>query len=205
MVNAMKVSVIMANYRGAEHLFAAISSVLRQSHADLELIVSDDASPDESGAIVRAVAANDARVRLIDAAMNAGPAAARNRALDAATGDWIAIVDSDDLLHVNRFERLLAAATYLGADMIADDLVFFGDTAEASGRTLLQPLDLCAPLKVTTSLFLKASGENAQIPAFGYLKPMIRRDFIGVARYDENLRIGEDYDFILRLLMSGAR
>jgi succinoglycan biosynthesis protein ExoO len=201
----VKVSVIMANYRGAEHLLAAVSSVLRQSHADLELIVSDDASPDDSTAIVRKAMSGDGRLRLIEATANAGPSAARNRALDAATGDWIAIVDSDDLLHPQRLERLLAAAKRLGADIIADDLMFFGDTVAASGRTLLQPLDLCAPMTVTTSLYLEASGERGRIPPLGYLKPLIRRSLIGSRRYDDSLRIGEDYDFILRLLLAGAR
>ncbi len=201
----MKVSVIMANYRGAEHLFAAVTSVLRQSHADLELIVSDDASPDDSLAIVRAAMTGDRRVRLIEAIANAGPAAARNRALDIASGDWVAILDSDDLLHPGRLERLVTAAGQLGADIIADDLVFFGDTVEASGRTLLQSLDLRAPLAVTTGLFLEASGESRRVPALGYLKPLIRRSLIGAQRYDESLRIGEDYDFILRLLLSGGR
>jgi succinoglycan biosynthesis protein ExoO len=201
----MKVSVIMANYRGAAHLSAAIASVLRQTHADLELIVSDDASPDESAAIVREVMAADRRVRLIEAKANAGPSAARNRALDAATGDWVAMVDSDDLLHPERIERLLTAAVRLGADIIADDMVLFGDTVEASGRTLLQPLQLCAPMAVTSGLYLEASGEDASVPALGYLKPMIRRRLIGARRYDERLRIGEDYDFVLRLLLTGAR
>jgi succinoglycan biosynthesis protein ExoO len=201
----MKVSVIMANYRGAKHLFAAINAVLRQSHADLELIVADDASPDDSAAIVRQAIANDSRVRLIEAAANSGPSATRNRALDAASGDWIAIVDSDDLLHPERLQRLLAAANRMDLDIIADDLVFFGETVEASGRTLLQPLGLCAPLTITPDLFLDASGEGRKMPALGYLKPLIRRSLIGTHRYDQTLRIGEDYDFILRLLLSGAR
>jgi succinoglycan biosynthesis protein ExoO len=201
----MKVSVIMANYRGAEHLSAAITSVLRQSHADLELIVSDDASPDHSAAIVGAAMAGDRRVRLIEARANAGPSAARNRALEAATGDWIAVVDSDDLMHPERLERLLAAAARLGADIIADDLVFFGDTVEASSRTLLQPLELCAPMTVTPGLYLKASGEDDRMPPLGYLKPMFHRSLIGARRYDESLRIGEDYDFVIALLLTGAR
>ncbi len=201
----MKVSVIMANYRGAEHLSAAIASVLRQTHADLELIVSDDASPDQSAAIVRDAMAADPRVRLIEAKANVGPSAARNRALEAASGDWVAMVDSDDLLHPERIERLLAAADRLGADIIADDMMLFGDTVEASGRTLLQPLRLRAPMTVTTRLYLEASGEDARTPPLGYLKPMIRRGLIGARRYDESLRIGEDYDFVLGLLLTGAR
>jgi succinoglycan biosynthesis protein ExoO len=201
----VKVSVIMANYRGGKHLLAAVSSVLRQSHADLELIVSDDASPDDSTAILRQAMVGDGRLRLIEAVVNGGPSAARNRALDAANGDWIAIVDSDDLLHPQRLERLLAAAERLGADIIADDLVFFGETVASSGQTLLQPLDHCAPMTVTTSLYLEASGERGRIPPLGYLKPLIRRSLIGALRYDETLRIGEDYDFTLRLLLAGAR
>jgi succinoglycan biosynthesis protein ExoO len=203
--DVLKVSVIMANFRGGQHLLAAINSVLRQSHADLELIVSDDASPDNSLAIVRQKMAADQRLQLIEASANAGPAAARNRALNAASGEWIAIVDSDDLLHPQRLERLLAAAGQLNADLIADDLMFFGDTVEASGRTLLRGLRLCDALTVSTGLFLEASGESRRVPAFGYLKPLIRRSVIAAHRYDESLRIGEDYDFILRLLISGAR
>lgn len=201
----MKVSVIMANFRGARHLAAALSSVLRQSHADLELIVSDDASPDDSLAVVRAVMARDKRVCLIEAARNAGPASARNRAIDMASGEWVAIVDSDDLMHPQRLERLLAAAERLGVDMIADDPLFFGPTPEASGTTLLLPLGLRAPMTVSPSLFLQASGEDRDLPALGYLKPMIRKSRLGGLRYDEDLRIGEDFDLVLRLLLSGLR
>lgn len=195
----------MANFRGARHLLAALSSVLRQSHADLELIVSDDASPDDSRAIVRATMARDKRVRLIETAQNAGPAAARNRAIDMASGEWIAVVDSDDLMHPQRLERLLAAAGRLGVDMIADDPVFFGPTPEACGTTLLLPLGLHAPMSVSPGLFLQASGEDRDLPALGYLKPMIRRSMLGGLRYDEDLRIGEDFDLVLRLLLSGLR
>lgn len=201
----MKVSVIMANYRGGEHLFAAIRSVLRQTHADLELIVSDDASPDDSVSLIRQAAAEDRRVRLIEATVNAGPAAARNRALDVADGEWIAVMDSDDLMHPQRLERLVSAAERHRADIVADDLVFFGVTVATSGQTLLQPLDQRDPLTVSTEVYLRASGERSELPALGYLKPMIRRSRIGALRYAEELRIGEDYDFILRLLLAGAR
>ncbi|AZL58136.1 glycosyltransferase family 2 protein [Tabrizicola piscis] len=195
----------MANYRGARHLSAAMASVLRQTYADLELIVSDDASPDGSSAVVRAAMATDDRVRLIETAQNAGPAAARNRALDLASGEWVAIVDSDDLLHPQRLERLLRAADRLEADIIADDLMFFGTSPAACGTTLLLPLDLRGALAVSPDMFLQASGEDRTMPALGYLKPMIRRSRMDAARYDESLRIGEDFDLVLRLLLSGLR
>lgn len=199
------ISVIMANYCGADHIDAAIRSVLGQTLTDLELIVSDDASPDDSLAIARNHATRDPRVVVIEAPANAGPAAARNRALDAARGAWIAIVDSDDLIHPQRLERMLAAATALGVDMVADDLLFFGDAPDACGRTLLQDLALRAPLQVDTRFLLRAHGGDPAVPPLGYLKPLIRAAALDGLRYDEALQVGEDYDLCLRLLFGGAR
>lgn len=198
------VSVIMANFRGAAHLEAAMRAVLAQTERRLELILADDASDDDSVAIARAVAAGDDRVRVIASARNGGPAATRNLALDAARGDWIAIVDSDDLIHPERLARLIAAAEAAGADLVADDLVHFGAPAE-QGRTLLQPLGLAAPMWLTAAPYLRANGGDPALPAFGYLKPVIRRAVLGNRRYDPGLRIGEDYDLVLRLLIEGAR
>lgn len=198
------VSVIMANFRGAAHLEAAMRAVLAQSERRLELILADDASDDDSVAIARAVAEGDGRVRVIASARNGGPAATRNLALDAARGDWIAIVDSDDLIHPERLARLVAAAEAAGADLVADDLVHFGAPGE-QGRTLLQPLALAAPMWLTAAPWLRANGGDPALPAFGYLKPVIRRAALGSRRYDPALRIGEDYDLVLRLLIEGAR
>lgn len=199
------ISVVMANYCGGAHIDAAIRAVRRQSLAAFELLVSDDASTDDSLAIARRHAAEDARVRVIEAAANAGPAAARNRALDAARGEWVAIVDSDDLIHPERLERMRTAATRLGVDMIADDLVFFGDSPSACGRTLLQDMGLSAPLQVDARLLLRAHGGDREVPPLGYLKPLIRMEALGGLRYDSSLKIGEDYDLCLRLVLTGAR
>ncbi|MDO5370371.1 glycosyltransferase, partial [Paracoccus sp. (in: a-proteobacteria)] len=83
------VSVVMANFRGAPHLAAAMRAVLAQSERRLELILADDASDDDSVAIARGIAGTDGRVRVIASPRNQGPAATRNGALDAARGDWI--------------------------------------------------------------------------------------------------------------------
>ena len=197
------VSVVMANYRGAAHLASAMASVLAQTERRLELILSDDASDDDSLTIARRIAATDDRVRVIAAPQNAGPAATRNRALDAAQGDWIAIVDSDDLIHPDRLARLITAADAAGADLVADDLVYFG--AVPQGRTLLQPLDLAAPMMLGAAPYLRSNDPGASLPPYGYLKPVIRRATLAGLRYDAGLRIGEDHDLVLRLLIRGAR
>lgn len=199
------VSVIMANYRGRAYLAQAVASVLRQTHADLDLIVADDASPDDSLAMIRELARHDARIKVLASEANLGPAASRNRALDAATGDWVAIMDSDDLMHPTRLARLLEAAKTLNADIVADDMVFFGTHPGTGGRTLLQPLALREPMGVDATLLLRSTAEESALPPLGYLKPLIRRSVIGGLRYDTSLRIGEDYDFYLRLVLEGAR
>lgn len=199
------VSVIMANYRGAAHLARAMASVLAQTERRLELILADDASDDDSVAIARRFAEQDPRVRVIASTRNAGPAATRNLALDMAEGTWIAVVDSDDLIHPERLARLIGAAENAGVDMVADDLVYFGDVPEPVGRTLLQPMALAAPMVLGPASYLRSNDGGSALPPFGYLKPVIRRAVLAELRYDPDLRIGEDHDLVLRLMIGGAR
>lgn len=202
---APRVSVVMANWRGERYLAQAIDSVLAQGMGDLELLVADDASDDRSLEVAHDAAARDRRVRVLPAAANGGPSTARNRALEAARGEWVAVVDSDDLLHPRRLEILLDAADRLGADMVADDMAFFGEGPGTAGRTLLGSLDLRAPRMVDAALFVRSNDSTNDLPSLGYLKPLIRRAAIGDLRYDPVVRVGEDYDLYLRLLLRGAR
>jgi len=201
---APTISVIMANYRCAQHLPAALRSVLSQTVRDLEVIVSDDASPDDSVAAVQEFVRRDPRVRLVTTPQNGGPGAARNKALDLARGEWIAIVDSDDLIHPERFEIMLAEAKNLGADIVADDLMFFSEAGE-SGATLLGDAAPRQPQAVSSADFIRSNTTGSRLPSLGYVKPLIRRSVIGAQRYDETVRIGEDYDFLLRCLLNGGR
>jgi succinoglycan biosynthesis protein ExoO len=194
------ISVIMANYRGGRFIDRALESVLSQTVRDLEVIVSDDASPDDSVARVAKLQQRDPRIRLLTTETNGGPARCRNRALAEARGAWIALVDSDDLIHPERFERLLAAADGLGIDIVADDLLHFHDDGTPS--RLLLPDGQQTPLKITAVDWILA-GSNG-LPPLGYVKPLIRASILGGLRYDETLKIGEDYDFMLRLLLRGA-
>ncbi len=197
------VSVIMSNYNGSAYLEAAVSSVLNQSHFRLELIVVDDASEDDSVAILRGIAASDSRLRIVVLKANAGPAVARNRALEAAKGEWIAIMDADDLIHPQRIARLLSAADRTGADAIADDLLSFG-SADAAGQTLLEYRSVNALRQITAADLVQSDTASSGLASLGYLKPMIRREALGAVRYNQTLRIGEDFDLYCRLLIGGV-
>jgi hypothetical protein len=102
------VSVVMPVYNAAATVRRALDSVLAQSHAQVEVFAVDDGSKDDSWAILETYAAADARVKPIRLAANAGVAAARNTGLDAASGRYIAFLDSDDWWSARKLERQLA-------------------------------------------------------------------------------------------------
>lgn len=101
------VSVIIPAYNAQATLGATLSSVQAQTHANLEIIVVDDGSTDKTHELAVAVQAKDSRVRLIRQ-VNAGVAAARNRAMFEARGEWIAPLDADDLWHPDKLRRQLS-------------------------------------------------------------------------------------------------
>ena len=91
------VSVITAAYNAEAFIGETIASVKAQSLTDWELLVADDASADRTATIVAAAAAEDPRIRLLRLEKNGGVARARNAALAAARGRFIAFLDRDDL------------------------------------------------------------------------------------------------------------
>ncbi|RAI54666.1 glycosyltransferase [Roseicella frigidaeris] len=199
------VSVVMANHNGARFLAEALRSALAQSLAAIEVVLADDGSTDDSLAIARAIAAEDRRLVILPSAPNGGPGAARNRGLAAARGHWIAVMDSDDLMHPERLARLLEVAEQTGCDILADDmLAFFADGS--APRPLLRGR-LALPAEIDLATYVRANVLFGRLPALGYLKPFLRAETLrrsGI-RYDPALRIAEDYDLVARLLATGAR
>lgn len=104
-----KISVVMTAYNAASTIEYAIKSILNQTHANLELIVIDDVSTDDTVLIVERLACIDSRIKLLINDVNMGPYRSRNVALDAASGAFIAIHDADDAALPDRFEHQLAA------------------------------------------------------------------------------------------------
>ena len=201
------VSVIMANYNGAAHLMDAIRSIQGQTLRDLEIIVSDDASSDDSVRIVTELMAEDPRIRLVRSERNGGPAAARNRALPLAKGEWIAVMDSDDLMHPDRLTTLVQVARRDNADMVADNLVEFDMTGSKPPRPLLSGRWARKPFWVEICRYIQLNHFYGRGPGLGYLKPLFRKTILTgpTAYYDETLRIAEDYNLVLRLLYAGRQ
>ena len=104
------VSIITPAYKAASSLPATIASVLAQTYPHWELLIADDCSPDSTRAVISEWASKDSRIQLITLPTNSGPAAARNFALSAAVGRWIAFLDSDDLWLPEKLAQSIAFA-----------------------------------------------------------------------------------------------
>jgi CDP-glycerol glycerophosphotransferase len=110
-----RISVVVPIYDVEEYLDECLRSLARQTVADFEAVLVDDGSTDGSAAIAERYAAADARFRLVRRP-NGGLSRARNTGVDAATGEYLAFLDSDDVLPPDAYERLLGTLERTGSD-----------------------------------------------------------------------------------------
>ncbi len=128
------VSIVLATYDRAATLPRAIESVLRQSAGDWELIIVDDGSTDDTGAVLADV--DDPRIRVFAHAANRGVAAARNTGFDQMLGDWFTILDSDDEMTPDALAAMLECAGRTGATSIRCNCIdSVSGRLTGSGRT----------------------------------------------------------------------
>lgn len=113
-----KVSVIIPLYRTEVFLRQCVESVLAQTLSDIEVILVDDASPDRCGALARAYEKKDSRVKVVRHERNQGLGAARNTGMNAARGEYVGFVDSDDWAEPEMYEALFSVAVETGAQIV---------------------------------------------------------------------------------------
>jgi len=114
------VGVVLPVLNGAGFVEEAVDSVLAQSHDDLELVVVDDGSTDETAELVTAY--DDPRLTLVEQDQRAGVAASRNRGVDTVAGDVLAFIDHDDVWHTDKLARHLATHDETAADLVYSDV-----------------------------------------------------------------------------------
>jgi succinoglycan biosynthesis protein ExoU len=201
------VDVIIAAWNCEETIGRAIASALAQTEVRTVIVV-DDASTDRT--VECAYAADDSSARLVIFRFpeNRGPAAARNKALSLCTAPWVAVLDGDDYFMLGRFSRMLALAE--GWDFIADNLLQIPEDhghvdvlLPTQGRKSFEPFQCSFETFVLGNIW-KPGRDRKEL---GFLQPLMRRAFLSEhgLRYDEGLRIGEDYAFYARSLAAGAR
>jgi succinoglycan biosynthesis protein ExoU len=200
------VCVIIAAKDAAETIGRAISSALEEAEVR-EVVVVDDGSTDDTAAAASRADDGSGRLTVVRFMTNRGPSAARNHAISISKAPVIGILDADDFFFPGRFKALLAANAG-GWDFAADNIAFVDAVTAPSATAKLdhfapQPyfLDLVAFVEGNISKRGMRRGE------IGFLKPLMRRSFLDAhgLRYNEALRLGEDYDLYLKALAAGAR
>ena len=205
-MNSQTVTVIIAAYNAQSTIARAIRSALEQPEAT-EIIVVDDASTDST--ITEAKSADDgsARLKILSQLVNYGPSSARNRAIAESTSSWVALLDADDVFLPGRIGQMLAYAD--SADFIADDVAQVDEHDMNGARTGLLGTSFTAPRTINFTEFVlsNVTRKGRERGEMGFLKPLIRRDFLieqGL-HYNENMRLGEDYELYARALAAKAR
>jgi succinoglycan biosynthesis protein ExoU len=199
------VCVIIAAKNAADTIAAAISSALCDTYVT-EVIVVDDGSTDGTSNAAEKADDGSGRLRIIRFEVNRGPSHARNHAISCSSAALISILDADDFFIPERFSHLLATRDW---DMAADNIVFVDQRWVGQFNTLA--IDKFAPeawfLDLPTFVNRNISRRHRQRGELGFLKPLIRREFLDrhKLRYNEKLRLGEDYDLYTRALALDAR
>lgn len=188
MSSSPRVSVVIPTYNAEAYVEEAARSILQQTFTDFELIMIDDGSTDSTWAILERLAAQDARIVLQRNSANLGISRTRNLGTDLARGEYIAIMDHDDISLRDRLEKQVA---YL--DGHPDVGVVGGVTRNLDGAILGAPrLGPMTPNLITWFLHF---GVPVAHPA-----SMIRRSvLLAVGGYDPNFRIVNDYDLWFRI------
>ncbi|MFB8402430.1 glycosyltransferase family 2 protein [Streptomyces sp. NPDC055912] len=191
------VSVVMPVYNSAATLGASVRSVLSQTHSDLELLVTDDKSSDDSFDLLMEFARQDERVKPETAAVQGGAGRARNLAIERARGDYIAFLDSDDLWLPEKAERQIAFAAAGDAPLTFTS--YYKMDADYAGE----------------SVDFAPNGRVVRAREHVDYRAMLVRDYIGAltAMYDRNvlgtrlmpeMRKRQDYALWLSIMRDGA-
>lgn len=119
------ISIIMAAYNAEKTISTAINSILAQTYTDWELLVINDCSRDRTAEVVASF--TDPRIRLIQNEKNSGVSVSRKKGKEAAIGEWIAVLDSDDAWTPDKLEKQIKLAKDTGAELIFTGSAFMDD------------------------------------------------------------------------------
>jgi len=186
-VASPRVSVIICNYNYGGYLSDAIGSVLRQTYENVECILVDDGSTDDSRQALRPFLG---KVQVIFQP-NRGLSAARNRGMRAARGELVAFLDADDMWHPRKLERQVALLESSDAGMVFSEVRYIderggalGMTECGSGRDVLEEMVLMG---------------RPGVPAAGSCAVIRRSVFTAVGEFDETLSTSADWDMWRRI------
>lgn len=189
--NVPYVSIITPSYNSSKYIRETVDSVKKQTFTNWEMIIVDDCSKDNSREILKELASADSRIKVILLEKNSGAAVARNTAIEAAKGKYIAFLDSDDLWLPQKLEKQL--------DFMEKNGIVFSftkyDVMDEDGNNLNKPVSV--PESIDYHGLLKNT-------IIGCLTVMINIEEIGKMKMPE-IRTRQDFAFWLSILRKGYK
>lgn len=185
------ISVIVPAYNIAPYIERCVNSILNQTYSNLEILLVDDGSTDDTPAIVDRLAEKDCRIRVFHIENN-GVSNARNTALDVAKGDYISIIDGDDWIEETLYEDAINAMNENNVDCYMFE--YFIDTPEGSNRHSCDK-SIYGVISCEDLLTYSIAPQNR----FSVTK-VFKRSLVGNIRFNQNIILGEDTLFICDVL-----
>ena len=191
------ISVIIPVYNVEKYLRRCLDSVIAQTYQNLEIICVDDGSIDESGRICDQYAVRDARIKVIHQE-NQGRSAARNKGLDAAEGEYIAFVDSDDYILEDMYKKMLDKLLNYNVDLCVCQWQYeFSDGRQVVKKKNIDPTIYGCKTSLEFARFLyRGNYENGVVVAAW--NKLYRRALLDKIRFEG--RIHEDEAFSGRIM-----
>lgn len=167
-----KMSIVVPVYKVENYIGYCIESLMEQTLADIEIILVDDGSPDQSGSICDRYQQKDGRIKVLHK-KNGGVSAARNDGIDLATGEYILFCDSDDWLEKNACEKLYEKASETNSDIVIGDIYEAFPNRNRNIRFYAEPFTTDDPAfirKMIQAVFYRSycPMPDAVNPALGY-------------------------------------
>lgn len=180
-------SVIMPVFNGEKYLSETIESILNQTFTDFELLILNDNSTDSTQAIIESYQQKDSRIRVIVKDVNVGPANLRNEGFSLSKGEYIALMDADDIALPSRFEKQIHVLnTKPEVGVCGTWFTFFG---EKKDKTVKQPENHA---KIKVSFLSSCSIGNPTV--------MLRKSVLGDYRFENQFVPAEDYHLWSRMI-----
>ncbi|AZO94024.1 glycosyltransferase [Halocella sp. SP3-1] len=191
----LKISIIMPVYNSEKYLLEAIQSCLDQTYCNFELILIDDFSKDNSKEIIEYFQKKYInKVKSYFCKINQGAAAARNKGIELANGEYLLFADSDDIQGKHRLEKVIECFGDKKVDMVFNNCSMIDN----EGKSLNRNLGFPEKLNNKNALLLSLR-RNHFFVGLSAIKNS------GLIRFDNTLKHSEDYDLFLRLLYNGYK
>lgn len=189
------VTIIIPIYNKDKYIENTLNSIIAQTFRDYECILIDDGSTDKSGEICDSISNKDSRFKVIHI-NNGGVSHARNIGIERAQGEYITFIDSDDLVHPEYLNNLYNCILSGGAD-----LVISGLKKVWANKSQEQPtIPVNCGLMNFDDVLPKFAAEQKSSGIYGWcVGKIFKRTLIENIRFDESLKLAEDFDFYLKL------